>query len=139
MLARLEDQAILDCAGSRLAFTTDSFVVQPLVFPGGDIGSLAVHGTVNDVAMCGARPLVISAGFILEEGMPLDQLGAIAESMGAAARAAGVTLVTGDTKVVDRGLDVGVGPGRDVAGSSARRLRNPEQNDRRNRRKHHRA
>jgi len=92
----------------RLALTTDSFVVRPLFFPGGNIGDLAVNGTVNDLAMSGARPLFLTAGFILEEGMPLDQLGVIAESMAAAARAAGVTLVAGDTKVVDKGHGDGV-------------------------------
>ncbi len=102
-LADLGDAAILELAGSRLAYTTDSFVVQPLFFPGGNIGHLAVNGTVNDLAMSGARPLFLSAGFILEEGMPMQQLGVIVESMAGAARTAGVTLVTGDTKVVDRG------------------------------------
>ena len=107
-LASLGDSAQLDVNGARLAFSTDSYVVRPLFFPGGNIGALAVHGTVNDIAMSGAQPLFLSAGFILEEGLPLDQLGVIAESMGAAARAAGVTLVTGDTKVVDKGHGDGV-------------------------------
>jgi hydrogenase expression/formation protein HypE len=88
--------------GSRLAFTTDSFVITPRFFPGGDIGSLSVHGTVNDLAMCGARPLALSAGFILEEGLPMDELWRIVQSMSAAAKAASVPIVTGDTKVVDR-------------------------------------
>jgi hydrogenase expression/formation protein HypE len=88
--------------GSRLAFTTDSFVITPRFFPGGDIGSLSVHGTVNDLAMCGARPLALSAGFILEEGLPMEELWRIVQSMQAAAQAAGVPIVTGDTKVVDR-------------------------------------
>ena len=87
----------------RLAFTTDSYVVKPLFFPGGDIGSLAVTGTVNDLAMCGARPLYLTAGFILEEGMETEKLWRIVQSMKTAAKAAGVDLVTGDTKVVDRG------------------------------------
>ncbi|MDT7630175.1 MAG: hydrogenase expression/formation protein HypE [Pseudonocardiales bacterium] len=87
----------------RLAFTTDSYVVSPLFFPGGDIGELAVNGTVNDLAMAGARPLVISAGFILEEGFPTDDLRRVVASMAAAAKAAGVQIVTGDTKVVQRG------------------------------------
>jgi hydrogenase expression/formation protein HypE len=102
-LERLDDQAVLNVAGSRLAFTTDAHVVTPLFFPGGDIGMLAVNGTVNDLAMAGARPLYLSAAFILEEGFPLAHLGRIVESMSAAAKAAGVLLVTGDTKVVDRG------------------------------------
>jgi hydrogenase expression/formation protein HypE len=94
--------------GLRLAFTTDSFVITPRFFPGGDIGSLAVHGTVNDLAMCGARPLALSAGFILEEGLPMEELWRIVQSMQAAARAAGVPVVTGDTKVVDRGRGDGI-------------------------------
>ena len=102
-LDRRDDQALLDIDGARLAFTTDSYVVSPLFFPGGDIGSLAVNGTVNDLAMAGAHPLYLSAGFILEEGFPLADLRRIVDSMGAAARAAGVLLVTGDTKVVERG------------------------------------
>ena len=101
-LERGHDGATLGVEGP-IAFTTDSYVVRPLVFPGGDIGTLAVNGTVNDLAMCGARPLYLSVGFILEEGLPLDQLRAIVASMRAAATAAGVRLVTGDTKVVDRG------------------------------------
>ena len=103
ILERLDDQAVLESPGTRLAFTTDSFVVTPLFFPGGDIGALAVNGTVNDLAMSGARPLWLSAGFILEEGLPLDDLRRIAESMRAAAQAAGVQIVTGDTKVVGKG------------------------------------
>ena len=95
-------------AGGRLAVSTDSFVVRPLFFPGGDIGSLAVHGTVNDVAMCGARPLALSAGFILEEGFPMDDLWRVVSSMRSAAAAAGVPVVTGDTKVVDRGKGDGI-------------------------------
>jgi hydrogenase expression/formation protein HypE len=92
----------------RLAFTTDSFVITPRFFPGGNIGSLAVHGTVNDLAMCGARPQVLSASFILEEGLRMDELWSIVQSMQAAAQAAGVTIVTGDTKVVDRGRGDGI-------------------------------
>src|ERR1700674_3844695 len=103
VLARLDDQAIVKVNGQRLAITTDSFVVKPLFFPGGDIGTLAVHGTVNDLAMAGARPLYLSAAFILEEGFPLSELERIVGSMRVAAEAAGVLLVTGDTKVVDRG------------------------------------
>lgn len=99
--AARHDAATLPGAG-RLAFTTDSYVIQPLFFPGGDIGSLAVHGTVNDLAMAGARPQYLSAGFILEEGLPVDTLRAVVRSMARAAAAAGVTVVTGDTKVVDR-------------------------------------
>jgi len=103
VLDRLDDQAVVEVGGSRLAFTTDSFVVKPLFFPGGDIGSLAVHGTVNDIAMCGARPLYLSAGFILEEGTPMEDFQRVVLSMRNAADEAGVGLVTGDTKVVDRG------------------------------------
>jgi hydrogenase expression/formation protein HypE len=97
------DAALLEIAGVRLAFSTDSFVVRPLFFPGGCIGELAVNGTVNDLAMMGATPLYLSAAFILEEGLSLDTLGSIATRMGVAAQVAGVTLVTGDTKVVERG------------------------------------
>jgi hydrogenase expression/formation protein HypE len=92
----------------RLAFTTDSFVITPRFFPGGDIGSLSVHGTVNDLAMCGARPLALSAGFILEEGLPMEELWRIVQSMQAAAQAVNVPVVTGDTKVVDRGRGDGI-------------------------------
>src|SRR5271167_3702953 len=102
-LARLDDQAILSINGCRLAFTTDSFVVKPLFFPGGDIGTLAVHGTVNDLAVGGAKPLFLSAAFILEEGLPVSDLKRIVASMRSACDEAGVALVTGDTKVVDRG------------------------------------
>lgn len=104
----LHDGAVLDVNGARLAFSTDSFVISPLFFPGGDIGSLAVHGTVNDLAMCGARPLALSAGFILEEGLPMETLWRIVQSMQAAAQAVGVPIVTGDTKVVDRGKGDGI-------------------------------
>ncbi len=107
-LQALGDSAVLDLGGQRLAFSTDSFVVRPLFFPGGCIGDLAINGTVNDLAMSGAKPLFLSAGFILEEGLTLSLLGAIAERMGQAAQRAGVTLVTGDTKVVDRGHGDGV-------------------------------
>ncbi|CAN5209633.1 hydrogenase expression/formation protein HypE [soil metagenome] len=106
--AALGDAALLDVAGGRLAFSTDSYVVRPMFFPGGCIGDLAVNGTVNDLAMMGAVPLVLSTAFIIEEGTPLETLGRIAEALGAAARAAGVKLVTGDTKVVDRGHGDGV-------------------------------
>jgi hydrogenase expression/formation protein HypE len=102
------DGAVLRAGSARLAFTTDSYVVRPLIFPGGTIGDLAVNGTVNDLAMCGARPLWLSAGFILEEGLKIDTLRVVVESMGAAAAAAGVTLVTGDTKVVDKGKGDGI-------------------------------
>jgi hydrogenase expression/formation protein HypE len=107
-LSNLADSAVLSLGNSRIAFSTDSFVVQPLFFPGGNIGALAVNGTINDLAMSGAKPLFLSCGFILEEGMPLDQLGEIVQSMAEAANAAGVALVTGDTKVVDRGHGDGV-------------------------------
>ena len=108
LLERMEDQAVftldgVNGAGVRMAFTTDSYVVSPLFFPGGDIGELAVNGTVNDLAMSGARPLHLSAGFILEEGFPVADLQRIVASMAAAATAAGVNIVTGDTKVVERG------------------------------------
>jgi hydrogenase expression/formation protein HypE len=103
VLDKLDDQAVLTIGGARLAFTTDSFVVTPIFFPGGDIGRLAVHGTVNDLAMSGAQPLYLSAAFILEEGLPVDDLRRIVESMRAMAAEAGVQFVTGDTKVVDRG------------------------------------
>ena len=102
-LNKLDDQAVLALNGSRLAFTTDSFVVTPIFFPGGDIGHLAVNGTVNDLAMSGARPLYLSAAFILEEGLPMDELRRVIASMQQAAQQAGVQLVAGDTKVVNRG------------------------------------
>jgi hydrogenase expression/formation protein HypE len=108
VLNRLDDQAIIEVGGTRFAFTTDSFVVKPLFFPGGDIGSLAVHGTVNDLAMGGARPLVLSAAFIIEEGFPTEDLRRIAASMAKAAESAGVAIVTGDTKVVERGKGDGL-------------------------------
>jgi len=103
LLEPLEDSAELSLAGSRVALTTDSYVVSPLFFPGGDIGDLAVNGTVNDLSVAGATPLYLSAGFILEEGFPVADLTRVAESMRAAAAAAGVSIVTGDTKVVQRG------------------------------------
>jgi hydrogenase expression/formation protein HypE len=102
-LDKLDDQAVLQINGSRLAFTTDAFVVTPLFFPGGDIGKLAVNGTVNDLAMSGAQPLYLSAAFILEEGLATADLLRIVNSMSEAAQNAGVQLVTGDTKVVNRG------------------------------------
>lgn len=102
-LDRLDDQAVLDVGGIRLAFSTDSFVVDPIFFPGGDIGELAVNGTINDLCMCGARPIALSAGFILEEGLDVVDLERIVESMRRAAARAGVSIVTGDTKVVNRG------------------------------------
>ncbi len=107
-LARLDDQAIVNVNGQRLAITTDSFVVKPLFFPGGDIGSLAVHGTVNDLAMGGATPLFLSAAFIIEEGFSMEQLRCVANSMHQAADAAGVQVVTGDTKVVEKGKGDGL-------------------------------
>jgi len=130
MLARGDDQAAFDVAAGRMVISTDSFVVSPLFFPGGNIGSLAVHGTVNDVAMSGARPLYLSAGFVIEEGFPLADLKRIACSMGEAASDAGVSVVTGDTKVVERGKadgvfvnTTGIGvvpPGIEISGNRAR-------------------
>ncbi|MGB9406024.1 MAG: hydrogenase expression/formation protein HypE [Terracidiphilus sp.] len=102
-LENLGDAALLDLGGSRLAMSTDSYVVQPLFFPGGSIGELAVNGTVNDLAVSGAEPKFLSASFILEEGFPLSQLAAIVEAMARAAATAGVKIVTGDTNVVERG------------------------------------
>jgi hydrogenase expression/formation protein HypE len=106
--AQLGDSAIIEVGSSRLAFSTDSYVVRPMFFPGGSIGDLAVNGTVNDLAMAGAMPLVLSTAFIIEEGTELADLGRVAEAIGSAARAAGVRLVTGDTKVVDSGSGDGV-------------------------------
>ena len=107
-LNRLHDGAILPMEAGETAISTDSFVISPLFFPGGDIGSLAVHGTVNDVAMCGAIPRVLTVAFILEEGLPMEDLWRIVSSMKKAADHAGVTIVTGDTKVVDRGKGDGI-------------------------------
>ncbi|GAA3309608.1 hydrogenase expression/formation protein HypE [Streptomyces cinereospinus] len=106
--AALTDSATVELGGARLAFSTDSFVVRPLFFPGGSIGDLAVNGTVNDLAMSGARPAVLSCGLILEEGVELDTVARVARALGAAARAAGVRVVTGDTKVVEAGHGDGV-------------------------------
>lgn len=107
--AELRDSAVVATGGAaRLAFTTDSYVVQPLFFPGGCIGDLAVNGTINDLAMSGARPIALSAGFIVEEGLPITVLGEVAEAMGKAAAAAGVAVVTGDTKVVQAGAADGL-------------------------------
>ena len=108
IMHRLEDQAIIRVNGTSLAFTTDSFVVKPLFFRGGDIGSLAVHGTINDLAVGGAQPLCLSVAFILEEGLPMADLHRISESIGRAAAAAGVKVVTGDTKVVEKGSGDGI-------------------------------
>jgi len=135
-LLQLDDAAVLEMTNAqspipntRLAFSTDSYVIHPLFFPGGDIGKLAVCGTVNDVSMSGARPLWLSAGFIIEEGLPLADLERIVTSMAATARQAGVQIVTGDTKVVDRGSadklfinTAGIGlvpPGIEIAGDRA--------------------
>jgi hydrogenase expression/formation protein HypE len=107
-LEQRHDGAVVSVNGARLAFTTDSFVVRPLIFPGGSIGDLAVNGTVNDLAMCGARPLYLSAGFILEEGLEMDTLRTVVASMQHAAAKANVKLVTGDTKVVDKGKGDGI-------------------------------
>ena len=129
-LARRNDQACCEVPAGRMVMTTDGFVISPLFFPGGDIGSLAVHGTINDVAMAGARPLYLACGMILEEGFPLADLAAVVQSMAAAAKAAGVPIVTGDTKVVERGkgdgvfiTTTGVGvvpPGVEIAADRAR-------------------
>ena len=102
------DQSAFDIAGGRMVMTTDGYVVSPLFFPGGDIGDLAVNGTINDIAMAGAKPLYMSASFIIEEGFPLADLARIAQSMGDASRAANVPIITGDTKVVERGKADGV-------------------------------
>jgi hydrogenase expression/formation protein HypE len=130
ILTELNDSALLEFQGVRLAMSTDSYVVDPIFFPGGDIGSLAVHGTVNDLAMRGAQPSYLSVGFILEEGLELTDLERLVTSMAAAAREAGVQVVAADTKVVDRGKadrifinTAGLGiiaPGVDVAGQNAR-------------------
>jgi len=108
VLAQLNDQAVVNINGLRLALTTDSFVVKPLFFPGGDIGSLAVHGTINDLAVGGATPLFLSAAFILEEGLSMDDLRRVVNSMQHAAAQAGVQVVTGDTKVVEKGKGDGL-------------------------------
>ncbi|HPQ24423.1 MAG: hydrogenase expression/formation protein HypE [Gammaproteobacteria bacterium] len=108
LLRQANDQAAFDVPAGRLVMSTDGHVISPLFFPGGDIGSLSVHGTLNDVAMAGARPLYLSSGFILEEGFPLADLERIVISMAAAAKRAGVPVVTGDTKVVERGKGDGV-------------------------------
>ena len=107
-LAPLHDGAVLELDGARLALSTDSFVVSPRFFPGGDIGSLAVHGTVNDLAMCGARPVALTAGFVIEEGLEMEELARIVASMRGAAAAAAVAIVAGDTKVVERGKGDGL-------------------------------
>ncbi len=107
-LEDLGDAAVFDLPGSRLAMSTDSFVVQPIFFPGGNIGDLAINGTVNDISMSGAKPLYLSVGFIIEEGLAMSDLGRIVDSMAAAAAKAGVSLITGDTKVVDKGHGDGV-------------------------------
>ncbi len=130
LLRQGNDQALFTPPAGRLVMSTDGHVVSPLFFPGGDIGSLSVHGTINDVAMSGARPLYLSAGFILEEGFPLADLERIVVSMAEASRAAGVPVVTGDTKVVERGkgdgvfittTGVGVVPeGLEISGANAR-------------------
>jgi hydrogenase expression/formation protein HypE len=129
-LRKLDDQAVLEAGGARIAFTTDSYVVTPIFFPGGDIGELAVNGTVNDLAMSGARPLALSAAFILEEGLDMAELSRVVESVSRAAGRAGVPIVTGDTKVVNRGsadklfittAGVGLVPaGIDISASNAR-------------------
>jgi len=108
VLAQLGDAAVLSVGGARLAFSTDTYVVRPRFFPGGNIGDLAVNGTINDVAMTGAVPIALSCGMVLEEGLPLDELGLIAGTMGEAARRAGISIVTGDTKVVDSGHGDGI-------------------------------
>jgi hydrogenase expression/formation protein HypE len=124
-LDTLGDGAIVVVGGERLALSTDTFVVKPVFFPGGDIGSLAVHGTLNDLAMCGAQPLFLSAGYLLEEGFPMRDLARVVASMAAACAASEVSLVTGDTKVVDRGKGDGIyvnttGIGRVIDGVDVR-------------------
>ncbi|HZQ88921.1 MAG TPA: hydrogenase expression/formation protein HypE [Gaiellaceae bacterium] len=108
LLEPLSDAALLSANGTRIALTTDAYVVRPLVFPGGDIGELAVNGTVNDLAVSGAHPLALTAGFVIEEGFPLDELRALAHSAARAASAAGVAVAAGDTKVVERGAADGL-------------------------------
>ena len=108
LLRQANDQAAFDVPGGRMVMTTDGYVVSPIFFPGGNIGSLAVHGTINDLAMAGAKPLYLSASFFIEEGYPLADLQRIAASMGEASRQAGVPVITGDTKVVERGKADGV-------------------------------
>ncbi len=108
LLRQGNDQAVFEVTGGRMAMATDGFVVSPLFFPGGDIGSLAVHGTINDISMAGARPLYLSAGFVIEEGFPLKDLARIVTSMADAAKEAGVPVITGDTKIVERGKGDGV-------------------------------
>jgi hydrogenase expression/formation protein HypE len=108
LLRQMGDATTIDLPTGRIAFTTDSFVVNPLFFPGGDIGELAVYGTVNDLAMRGAKPLYLSAGFILEEGLPMEALGRIVNSMAVASKRTGVSIATGDTKVVQKGHGDGV-------------------------------
>jgi hydrogenase expression/formation protein HypE len=107
-LAAQHDSAVVAWTGKKLAFTTDSYVVRPIFFPGGDIGSMAVHGTVNDLAMSGARPVYLSSAFILEEGLPMETLWRVACSMRDAAQRCGVQIITGDTKVVDKGKGDGL-------------------------------
>ena len=130
LLDQGNDQAAFDGPAGRMVMSTDAYVISPLFFPGGDIGSLAVHGTINDLAMAGARPLHLAASYIIEEGFPLLDLQRIAASMGRAARQAGVAIITGDTKVVERGKGDGVfitttgigvvAPGLDLSGDRAR-------------------
>jgi hydrogenase expression/formation protein HypE len=103
ILSQLDDGAILEIDGMRIAFSTDTFTVDPIFFPGGNIGELAVNGTVNDISMCGATPLFLSAGLLIEEGFPMEELKRILEAMGSAAGEAGVKIITGDTKVVPKG------------------------------------
>lgn len=104
----LQDSAIVEIDGSRIAFTTDSFVVSPIFFPGGDIGTLSIYGTVNDLAVSGARPIAVSLAFIVEEGFPMESLERVADSIRSAADRAGVSIVTGDTKVVEKGKADGI-------------------------------
>ncbi len=108
LLETQHDSTVMELTGKKLAFTTDSYVVRPLFFPGGDIGSMAVHGTVNDLAMAGARPLYLSSAFIIEEGLPMEMLWKVVCSMRDAAKRCGVQIVTGDTKVVDKGKGDGL-------------------------------
>ena len=108
LLSQMHDGSVVDINGTRIAMSTDSYVVKPITFPGGSIGELAVNGTVNDLAMCGAKPMYLSAGFVIEEGFPMEELWRVVTAMQRAAENAGVQIITGDTKVVDKGKGDGI-------------------------------